>query len=403
MKSKFNLEKKATIEDQNSINGNLNLSKNIYYFETNGGSEGPYSLNDLLSKIQSNTLVYREGIDWTEAINVPELKHYFNKNELVKPIDSNINNSHQIKTKSNKIVFIIIGASILALVAAIYFFLAERTNNNLNVVTDTNIENNTKANTSSVELNNNLNNSEPNQIEDVGTWVVIAGSYKSQDEAIHHLNIILSKGISAELLNTNDFEKLTKNYYFISVGKQLNQQSAQEISKQINEKGIEAYAKDAGFEANTNLTAKIESKDVEIINVSASSNMNSANNLNYYPRNVIDNKLNTWWSPKSNDENSWIKLDFGSMKTVNSIEILNGSHYLNFPNYGNLYFKNNRITKIQVEFSDGSSVNSTLEEIDEIQKIVLTPKQTKYLLISVIDCKQGDTWKDVCISHLKVF
>ena len=397
MKSKFNLEKKVIVEDQNSIN--INSTKDIYYFEINGDSEGPYSINDLLSKIKSNTIVYREGIDWTEAINVPELKFYFNKDERVKSIDRTMKNSQQIKTKSNKITFIIIGVVFLILIVVISFFL---TNNNSKVISDTTIENNAINNSSSSSLNNNSNNSESSQNEKSGTWVVITGSYKSQDEAIHQLNKLLTKGITVELLNTNDFEKLSKDYYFVCAGKQLNKKSAQEISKQITEKGFEAYAKDAGSDKNSINTDMIKSRYIDIDNIFASSTMNSANNLNYLPTNIIDNNLNTWWSPKTNDKKPWIKIEFNEVKTIGSIEFHNGSHYLNFKNYGNLYMKNNRITNVKIEYSDGSFIYSNLEEVDEIQKLELIRKQTNYLLITIMDYKQGDTWDDICISHLRV-
>lgn len=50
-----------------------------YYYSIDGKQFGPYDLALLLSKIDSNTLVWREGIEWTNASNVEELKKFFNK------------------------------------------------------------------------------------------------------------------------------------------------------------------------------------------------------------------------------------------------------------------------------------------------------------------------------------
>ena len=65
----------------------LNLDKNAvekeYYYEENGNTYGPFSLSILLSKIKSNTLVYREGIEWTKAKEIDELKHYFKVEKVV--------------------------------------------------------------------------------------------------------------------------------------------------------------------------------------------------------------------------------------------------------------------------------------------------------------------------------
>ena len=65
----------------------INLDKSAiekqYYYEENGNTYGPFCLSILLSKIKSNTPVYREGIEWTEAKEIDELKSnvfYFIKN-----------------------------------------------------------------------------------------------------------------------------------------------------------------------------------------------------------------------------------------------------------------------------------------------------------------------------------
>ncbi len=48
-----------------------------YYYSDNGNTAGPFSLSELLEKIGPETLVYREGIDWTNAKKVEELKKFF--------------------------------------------------------------------------------------------------------------------------------------------------------------------------------------------------------------------------------------------------------------------------------------------------------------------------------------
>ena len=49
-----------------------------YYYSENGSTLGPFSLSQLLEKIEADTLVYREGINWTNAMDVEELKKFFN-------------------------------------------------------------------------------------------------------------------------------------------------------------------------------------------------------------------------------------------------------------------------------------------------------------------------------------
>ena len=69
----------------------LNTDKNElkYYFSENGRTLGPFSLSELLEKIESDSLVYREGIDWTNAKDVEELKKFFKTHQSTITNDNN--------------------------------------------------------------------------------------------------------------------------------------------------------------------------------------------------------------------------------------------------------------------------------------------------------------------------
>jgi hypothetical protein len=53
-----------------------------YYYSENGATLGPFSLSQLLEKIDGETLVYREGMEWTNAKNVDELKKFFKEKTI---------------------------------------------------------------------------------------------------------------------------------------------------------------------------------------------------------------------------------------------------------------------------------------------------------------------------------
>ncbi len=67
----------------------INLEKapleTLYYYADNGKTVGPFPLNELLPKIKADTLVYRDGIEWTNAKDVEELRGYFPEKEPEKP------------------------------------------------------------------------------------------------------------------------------------------------------------------------------------------------------------------------------------------------------------------------------------------------------------------------------
>jgi uncharacterized membrane protein YhaH (DUF805 family) len=56
-----------------------NKNYSYYYSDGDGNTFGPFSLIELLPKIESDTLVYRDGIEWSNAENISELKKYFKK------------------------------------------------------------------------------------------------------------------------------------------------------------------------------------------------------------------------------------------------------------------------------------------------------------------------------------
>ena len=69
----------------------LNKDKNdiIYYYSENDKTLGPYSLSEVLVKIDAETLVYREGIEWTNAKEIDELKKFFKEQQVKEDYASN--------------------------------------------------------------------------------------------------------------------------------------------------------------------------------------------------------------------------------------------------------------------------------------------------------------------------
>jgi hypothetical protein len=136
--------------------------------------------------------------------------------------------------------------------------------------------------------------------------------------------------------------------------------------------------------------------------VTASSILKPYKTYNYNPENVADDDLQTWWSPESSVINGpiWLKIDFGTRRKISAVDILNGSHFPDYPKYGNLYMMNNRVTEANLEFSDGTSQIIILAEIDQIQRTRITPVETSYIRLIPKRWTEG-TWKDICISTFK--
>ncbi|HAS43045.1 MAG TPA: hypothetical protein DCS93_21375 [Microscillaceae bacterium] len=143
--------------------------------------------------------------------------------------------------------------------------------------------------------------------------------------------------------------------------------------------------------------------EVKTNEVTASSYF-AADGFVYKPTNAIDNSLKTWWSPKREDlVSNWLQLSFDQPQNIRSIEIHGGSHYPDFPKYGDIYRMNMRIKTAVLEFSDGSTETITLKDVDAIQEFSFSPRNTKYVILRAKTFYLTEKWEDLCVSHFKVF
>lgn len=103
-----------------TINLDKNAAEKKYYYAENGTTLGPFSLSLLLEKIDAETLVYREGIEWTNAKEIEELKKFFKEKSA--PIVSNSIGANFISTAPTLSNVNSVGASNKKMFAAPFSF-----------------------------------------------------------------------------------------------------------------------------------------------------------------------------------------------------------------------------------------------------------------------------------------
>jgi hypothetical protein len=81
---------------------------------------------------------------------------------------------------------------------------------------------------------------------EIGTWMVILGSFSTESDAYQLQNTLKDAGIDSEVLNTNNFQNLSKNLFIVCGGKELIKEEASKIAYDISAQGYQAYIKDAG-------------------------------------------------------------------------------------------------------------------------------------------------------------
>ncbi len=148
-----------------------------------------------------------------------------------------------------------------------------------------------------------------------------------------------------------------------------------------------------------------EGKTLEIQEWAASSFLTESGKPadEYGPFKAIDYKYNTAWCEggKGPGIGEWIKFDFSEwysysrLSNVYRILIING-----LAANKDLYFANNRVKKLEVEFSEGEKRIIELKDgVLDYQKFIFHIK-AKWIKLKILDVYKGSKFDDTCISEV---
>lgn len=125
-------------------------------------------------------------------------------------------------------------------------------------------------------------------------------------------------------------------------------------------------------------------------------------NEDYRDEFMIDHDPFTWWTPNPNrnGQGAWIELQFDDKIPMEGFEIWGGSHNPDYPKFGDIYKLNNRVKLGVCQFSDGTSINFELKDIDGWQWVKFdTTIQTSSIRLQITEVFKGDKWDDLCIAE----
>lgn len=125
----------------------------------------------------------------------------------------------------------------------------------------------------------------------------------------------------------------------------------------------------------------------------------------YKPENLIDGDLKTWWTPnpKRDGIGSSVTFYFENEVEISSMEILNGSHFPDYPKFGDIFKMNNRLKDATIEFSNNTKHQFQLNDIDLMQAVNFPLTKTKSIKLTVNGIYSGSKWKDLCVSEIKFY
>ncbi|MFI3209907.1 MAG: discoidin domain-containing protein [Peptostreptococcaceae bacterium] len=158
-------------------------------------------------------------------------------------------------------------------------------------------------------------------------------------------------------------------------------------------------------EEKESIEEEIVTEQIERLNISystASSELVDNTSNSYSSSRAIDNDNKTIWSEGVSGPgiNEWIEVSFNNIQNVKTIKLVNGH-----TSSENLYNANNRVKKLELSFSDGSSKVVDLKESTSIQEISLGDKgvDTSYIKMTILDVYKGSSYNDTCMGNIELF
>lgn len=138
--------------------------------------------------------------------------------------------------------------------------------------------------------------------------------------------------------------------------------------------------------------------------ISASSILQPDSVISYEPELINDNNRSTAWveGNPGNGIGEWVmfSLPNNQVTTICEIDIFNGYHKSE-----DLYYKNNRVKQLRIDFSDGTSTVHDLKEhnFGYPDTIYAFGKDIRYVKITILDVYPGNMYQDTCISEVNFF
>lgn len=125
----------------------------------------------------------------------------------------------------------------------------------------------------------------------------------------------------------------------------------------------------------------------------------SALRFDYSPSQVKDQDFSTAWIEAERDAgiNEYVMVNYGEEKEIDRLGIV--------PGYGRdeeIYFENNRVKKLTLEFSDGSTVEKELEDKYAMHMLEFDRRKTSSVKVIINEVYSGSKYNDTAISEIDV-
>lgn len=148
---------------------------------------------------------------------------------------------------------------------------------------------------------------------------------------------------------------------------------------------------------------KCSSNKIQPRRITASSQLAPTASYSYGPEMLNDDKPSTAWAEgaKGDGIGESLLIEFGAARDIASMEIINGFAEMH-KSLGDLYFANNRVRSLRLEFDDGTEDVSLRDGSKELQAITFNRSHNSTRVKATISgVYRGAKFNDTCISELQ--
>lgn len=123
----------------------------------------------------------------------------------------------------------------------------------------------------------------------------------------------------------------------------------------------------------------------------------SSTNSKYPLANLMDGKDNTAWvaGNQGSGAGEYLMINFASPRQVGVLKLVPGYNKNN-----DIWFANNRLQEIELEFSDGSTQRAGFDGSQRSYRINIGKAGVQWIRLNILQTYPGERWADTCISEL---
>ena len=216
---------------------------------------------------------------------------------------------------------------------------------------------------------------------------------------------LLGAGNLAKLSDKQDEFQIAMPDFFVNILVGPEMEQAQIKVHKVNYSLLGAFNVDLKpvserAEVNASNAEKINPSNIE-----ASSILAPTVNYTYGPEMVNDDYFNSVWAEGSKGDGLGDNLlfRFDRRRTFQRFEIVNGFSALHKV-FGDLYFLNNRVRELKIEFEDGIENFVFRDKVKGYQVAHFArPHTSSWARITIVSVHKGKRWDDTCIAEAHFF